>query len=69
MHKSAEPALVEIDCVLWHFGGTRLASSVNALGSVPVESTPDGITAFATLDSEKAILEDQAISPLSGTRN
>jgi hypothetical protein len=68
MHKSAEPALVEIDRILRHFGGKRLASSVNALGSVPVESTPDGITALASLDSVKAILEDQPISLLSGPR-
>jgi hypothetical protein len=69
MHKSAEPALAEIDRVLRHFGGKRLAPSVNALGSVPVESTPGGITALASLDSVKAILEDQSISLLSGPRN
>lgn len=69
MHKSAEPALAEIDRVLRQFGGKRLASSVNALGAVPVETTPEGITALATLDSVKAILEDQPISLLSGPRN
>jgi len=69
MRKSAEPALDEIDRVLSHFGGKRLASSVNALGYVPVEATPDGITALAKLDSVKAILEDQPISLLSGPRN
>jgi hypothetical protein len=69
MRKSAEPALVEIDRVLRHFGGKRLGASVNALGSIPVEATPDGITALATLDSVKAILEDQPISLLSGPRN
>lgn len=69
MHKSAEPALAEIDRVLRQFGGKRLASNVNALGAVPVETTPEGITALATLDSVKAILEDQPISLLSGPRN
>lgn len=69
IRKSAEPSLVEIDRVLKHFGSKRLASSVNALGSIPVESTPDGIAALATLDSVKAILEDQPISLLSGPRN
>lgn len=69
MHKSAEPALAEIDRVLRQFGGKRLASSVNALGAVPVETTPEGITALATLDSVKTILEDQPISLLSGPRN
>ena len=66
MRKSAKPALAEIDSVLRHFGGKRLAPTVNALGSVPVEATPDGITALADLDSVKAILEDQSISLLSG---
>jgi hypothetical protein len=69
MRKSAEPVLVAIDRALRHFGGKRLGSSVNALGSVPVEATPDGITALANLDSVKAILEDQQISLLSGPRN
>jgi hypothetical protein len=69
MHKSAEPALAEIDRVLTHFGGKRLTASVNALASVPVEATPEGITALAGLDSVKAILEDQPISLLSGPRN
>jgi hypothetical protein len=66
MRKSTEPALIEIDCVLKQFGGKRLASSVNALGAVAVETTPEGITTLATLDSVKAIVEDQPISLLSG---
>jgi hypothetical protein len=69
MRKSTEPALVEIDCVLKQFGGKRLASSVNALGAVAVETTPEGITTLATLDSVKAILEDQPISLFSGPRS
>jgi hypothetical protein len=68
MRKVAEPALIEIDRVLSHFGGKRLGATVNALGSIPIEATPDGITALATLDSVKAILEDQPISLLSGPR-
>jgi hypothetical protein len=68
MRKSTEPALAEIDHVLSRFGGKRLAPNVNALGSVLVETTPDGITALASLDCVKAILEDQPISLLSGPR-
>jgi hypothetical protein len=66
MRKTSEPARVEIDRVLKQFGGTRLASSVNALGAVPVETTTEGITTLATLDAVKAIVEDQPISLLSG---
>jgi hypothetical protein len=69
MRKSAEPALDEIDHVLSHFGGKRLAPSVNALGSVPVEATPAGLTTLSTLESVEAILEDQPISLLSGLSN
>jgi sorbitol-specific phosphotransferase system component IIA len=69
MRQSAEPALAEIDRVLRHFGGKRLAANVNALGSIPVEAPPNGIVALATLDSVKAVLEDQPISLLSGPRN
>jgi sorbitol-specific phosphotransferase system component IIA len=69
MRKSAEPALAELDHVLRHFGGKRLASNVNALGSIPVEAPPNGIAALATLDAVKAVLEDQPISLLSGPRN
>ena len=69
MRKSIELALAEIDCALRQFGGKHLAPSVNALGSVPVEATPDGITALASLDSVKAILEDQPISLFSGPRS
>jgi hypothetical protein len=69
IRRSAEPVLAEIDRVLRHYGGKRLEPSVNVLGSIPVEATPDGITALASLDSVKAVLEDQPISLLSGPRN
>ena len=36
---SAEPALLEIDGILEHYNGKRLAAGVNALGAVPIETT------------------------------
>jgi hypothetical protein len=68
MRKSVEPALAEIDRVLELFGGKPLAPHVNALGSVPVETTAEGITALADLEPVKSILEDQPISLLSNSK-
>ena len=69
MRKSAEAALIEIDSILERFGGKRLAPVVDALGSIPVETTAVGITALATLKHLKAIIEDQPISLLHNPRH
>jgi hypothetical protein len=62
IRKSAEPALVDIDDILKDFDGERLAAQIDALGSVPVETTPAGIAALAASKHVKTILEDQSIS-------
>ncbi|MBI3988994.1 MAG: hypothetical protein HY347_05195 [candidate division NC10 bacterium] len=64
IRKSAEQALIDIDKILERFDGRRLATSPDALGSIPVETTAAGITALATSEHVKAILEDQPISLL-----
>ncbi|KJV06822.1 hypothetical protein [Methylocucumis oryzae] len=56
--------LPEIDRVLARFGGRRLADSVDALGALPVETTPEGIRALANAEGVQAIMENQAVSPL-----
>ena len=68
IRQSAEPALTEVDNILAHYNGKRLAASVNALGVVPIETTAAGINALAASDRVKAVLEDQAISLLSTPR-
>jgi hypothetical protein len=68
LRQSSEPALTEIDDILTHYSGKRLAASVNTLGIVPVETTAAGIHALAASDQVKAILEDQAVSRLSAPR-
>ena len=68
IRESVEPALTEIDDILDHYTGKRLAASVNALGAVPIETTAAGINALAASDRVKAVLEDQAISLLSTPR-
>ena len=62
MRKSAEQALVEVDDILKRFDGKRLASSPDALGSIPIETTVAGITALTSFEYVKAILEDQPTS-------
>ena len=64
VRQSAEQAFGEIDGILERFDGRRLAD-VNALGSIPVETTARGIAALAASEHVKAILEDQPISLLA----
>jgi hypothetical protein len=64
LRAAAALALPEIDRVLARFGGRRLAESVDALGSLPVETTPAGIRALADAEGVKAILENQMVMPL-----
>jgi hypothetical protein len=68
IRQSSELALSEIDDILAHHCGKRLAAHVNALGAVPVETTTTGIHALAASDQVKAILEDQGVSLLSAPR-
>lgn len=64
VRQSSERALDAIDRILERFDGKRLADA-NALGSVLVETTPAGISALASSDYVRAILEDQPISLLA----
>ena len=53
--------LPEIDRILDETGGKRLAEYPDTLGSLPVETNPDGILALSASDAVKAILEDQPV--------
>jgi beta-phosphoglucomutase-like phosphatase (HAD superfamily) len=64
IRESAQSALPAIDEILERFNGKRLATGVNALGAIAVETTASGITALAASELVKAILEDQTISSL-----
>ena len=59
-----ESALPEIDLILAPTAGKRLSDRPNALGAIPVETTPEGIHALAASSRVKTILEDQALVPL-----
>ena len=65
VRQATEAALSDIDAILAHYGGKRLATSVNALGSVPVETTAAGINALAASERVKVIFEDQKITLLA----
>jgi len=64
VRQAAASALPFIDEILERYDGKRLADSVNALGSIPVETTAAGIRALAASEYVKAVLEDQPISSL-----
>lgn len=63
--RSAKDALPQLDNILLKHDGRKLAPSVDALGSIAVETTPAGIRALAKSIHVKAILEDQAITLIS----
>jgi len=64
MRDSSGEALEELDEILKSFHGKRLGAKPNALGTVTVETTPQGVRALATSDRVKAILEDQKVTLL-----
>jgi hypothetical protein len=61
---AAASALEELDRILGQHEGKRLADAPNALGTIPIEATADGVRAVAESPLVEAVLEDQAISPL-----
>ncbi len=62
---SARSALKVVDEVLEQSGGRRLSDAPDALGSIRVEATPDGIYKLAHLKEVKAVLEDQGVSEVA----
>lgn len=62
--RSAE-ALPHIDAILERYDGERLSETVNALGSVVIETTAAGIKALAASEHVKTILEDQSLLKLT----
>jgi hypothetical protein len=63
--RSERPVLDRIDHVLRCEGGSRLADDVDALGAVPVETTPIGVRRLAALDGVTAVLKDQPVRGLA----
>ena len=59
--ETASQAFEELGEILKHLGGKCLSDSPDALGSVLVETTGDGVCALAASDNVRAILEDQAV--------
>jgi hypothetical protein len=61
VRQASRSALPEIDRILEPYEGRRLSEDVDALGSIIVETTAEGIRALAASDQVKALLEDQPI--------
>jgi hypothetical protein len=55
------PVVTIVDQVLKKFGGKRISKDVGALGTVSVETTPNGVRELGRLEDVKAVLEDQGI--------
>jgi hypothetical protein len=53
-----------IDRILKRHHGKRLTSEIDALGAVPVITTPTGINALTGSEHVQAIIEDQALSQI-----
>ncbi len=58
---ASRSSLPDIDRILALHDGKRLSDDVDALGSIVVETTAEGIKALATSEHVKAILEDKSI--------
>ena len=61
VRQAGSAALDSIDKILAGHDGKRLANGAGSLGTVPVETTAEGIRALAESDQVKAILEDQKV--------
>jgi hypothetical protein len=64
VRQASRAMLPEIDRILEHYDGKRLSKDVDALGSITVETTVEGIKALAASEHVKAILEDRSIFQL-----
>jgi hypothetical protein len=62
IRSSATPAIQEVDTILTRFGGQRLSEKPTALGTLTIETTPEGISALSQSEHVSAILEDQPVS-------
>ena len=62
--ESARSALSVVDKVLDQLGGRRLSPLPDALGTIRVEATPEGLYRLTQLNVVRAVLEDQGIAPL-----
>jgi sorbitol-specific phosphotransferase system component IIA len=61
IRESAEHSLEAIGSIIKYFDGQLLAEHPDLLGSIPVEITASGVSALATSDAVKAVIEDQSI--------
>lgn len=65
VRNAADAALPELDTILVSHQGRRLAAHADSLGCIPIEATPETISALVASNRVKAIFEDQPISLIS----
>ena len=61
MQDSVKQSWQIIDRLIQDFDGRKLTPKPDALGSISLEITPDGVRALATSDAVKAIIQNQTI--------
>ena len=69
VREASRSALPEIDLILTCHHGKRLSDDVDALGSITVETTAEGIKELSASEHVKAILEDQPIFQLPSRKS
>jgi len=69
VRQAARALLPHIDRILERYDGQRLTEDVNALGSIVVETTAEGIKALAASEYVKTMFEDQSIHRLQHPRS
>jgi lysophospholipase L1-like esterase len=69
IRQASRAALPDIDRILERYHGQRLSEDVDALGSITVETTAEGIRALAASEHVKAIFEDQSIFQLPHSKS
>jgi len=60
--QSAQRALPAVDAVLRRFGGRRISKKPDALGTIVVETTPEGMEALKALESVDGVVEDRPVT-------
>ena len=68
VREASRSALPHIDLILERHHGKRLSDDIDALGSITVETTAEGIRDLSASEHVKAILEDQPIFQIPSTR-
>ena len=63
--RDARLIIGDIDEILDRWGGRRISDSIDRIGGLRVAATRDAVTRLAQLNNVTAVLEDQAVGPVT----